>query len=856
MADASRTIEVIFEGVDRMGAATQSAINNTRSFSSNVEDATAPIAGLAENALKLEAALLVAGAAVVGFSVKVASDFQSAVADLQKVLSDTDDIEQYKDLALELSEAYGQSSVDVLNSITNYKQAGFSAEEAGILTKRGLDLVIAGSVEAAESADLLVASIKGFGAEASDSAQLVDLLNEVSNNFATNTQELLVGFSELSPIARTAGFSLQETIAVLTPGIEVFRSGSEVATALRSSFLFLTQDTDKVRDALAALKVEQVDANGELRSARDIYFDVASALLEMDDNQQLFYAGQLVGKNRVSQFLATVRGLSTTLEIAGADFDFVGSAAKEVSVQLATASVSADRAKAAFINLLGEIGAPLIDEFTGIGDAIRGIFASIGDSAGSNSGIGELVRFVEEQAAGLEDTLAKVAENLPAALEGADFNGFIRGIQAVTGSVSDLFSNIDLTSAEGLVELIEFLGAAFEGLSEFTAGIVDSFKPLFNQFARVASGVADLDKELFRSAGNFAGIVEQINLFARGLNALLPAVEALVAVIGINQAASLFGSLKAGAAVLGGPSGVVAGLAGLASAIGRVVTVAAPAVGGFAIGTAINDLAETVTGSSISSSLVDLGERLGLFGEEYDELVTGIESTTSVASTAAKSIDDLSGSVDAAGESVQQAATLYNIYTGEVLNASELNKTLIGSNRDLEKSYDGIEGVTGAAGDAISTLAEKAKNADDVLKELIQAQASVAIAQIEADAKKVESAFESISTTVETTGKSLDNLFNLLGNENVSKLEKLEVFEQIEKQNQIQEEAVALQNRFTQELIKNLRARTNALKSNSPLITVQGDGLAPHLEAIMFDLFEKVQVRVNNDGYAMLLGAV
>ncbi|MEE4250700.1 MAG: phage tail tape measure protein, partial [Alcanivoracaceae bacterium] len=173
MADAKRTIELVFEGVDKTGAATQAALGNVSKFSGNIQAATQPIADFTTAALKFEGALLATGAAITAFSIKLAGDFQSAVADLSKVLSDTDSIETYKNLAIEMSETYGVASVDVLNAIANYKQAGFTAEEAGQLTKSGLDLVIAGGIDAAAAADLLVASIKGFGAEAGDSVQIV-----------------------------------------------------------------------------------------------------------------------------------------------------------------------------------------------------------------------------------------------------------------------------------------------------------------------------------------------------------------------------------------------------------------------------------------------------------------------------------------------------------------------------------------------------------------------------------------------------------------------------------------------------------------------------------------------------------
>ncbi|MCB0056729.1 MAG: hypothetical protein KDE45_06890, partial [Caldilineaceae bacterium] len=72
MADAQRTIELVFEGVDKTGAATQAALKNTQQFAGSIEAATQPIADFTFAALKFEAALLATGAAITAFSVKLA----------------------------------------------------------------------------------------------------------------------------------------------------------------------------------------------------------------------------------------------------------------------------------------------------------------------------------------------------------------------------------------------------------------------------------------------------------------------------------------------------------------------------------------------------------------------------------------------------------------------------------------------------------------------------------------------------------------------------------------------------------------------------------------------------------------
>lgn len=848
MADAKRTIELVFEGVDKTGAATQAALKNTEKFAGSVQDATQPIADFTLGAVKLEAGLLAAGVAVTAFSVKVAGDFQTATADLAKVLSDTESIETYTDLAVTMSEQYGVASIDVLNAITNYKQAGFTAKEAGELTKAGLDLVIAGNVEAAESSAQLVASIKGFGAEASDAATIVDLLNAVSNEYAATTGQLLEGFSTLSPVAQAAGLSLQETIGILTPGIEVFQSGSEVANSMRTALLRLVDDSKPVQEGLEALGVSQNDANGELRSARDIYFDVANALQGVDENQKIYIASQLVGINRSAQFLAITDGLDKTLRIAGDGFDYVGSAAKEVALQLATAENATNRAKVAFTNLFISIGTPFLEEFTGVADAITAIFQAIGKSAiEGDSGIAELVAFVESQFEGLQATLETVANNLPKALELADFSGFINGVTAISDSLGALFDGLDFSTVEGLADAITLVGAAFNGLSQFTGGVIESFKPLFDQIVNVGRGLSDLEPGIFKTAGEMAGFVTQANILSGAMVDMLPAIKGLIAVIGVNQTAGLIGAL----------TGASGGVSVLGRAFASAGLVGAAGAAGYALGTLANSAAEVTTGTPISTWVTDAAIALGLLDDEATSVVDSLNDVPGSMRDIALSADESARAIaaaDAEMESITRnsyAATDSSYNLADALSDAEAKMAALGNSGELlPQLYGDIDKAT------VATQKWNEAAAEIELEEKlarIEAQTEITTAKLESDAQKSVAAFESISVSVQTTGDNLRDLYGLFS-EADSISDKFFLSDQIDIQNERQQQALDLQEKLTTEQIAASKALRKSFDGGDATITVNGDGLQPHLEAMMFEVLNAVQVRTNAEGLSLLLG--
>jgi TP901 family phage tail tape measure protein len=840
MADSQRTIDLIFNGVDKTGAAVDGVLKNTSRFSSGVQTATQPLADFTTSALKFEAAILATGAALTGFAIKEAASFEASLADLNKVLSDTDSLEQYAQLARNLSEEYGVASTEIVQSIANYKQAGFTAEEAGQLTKSGLDLVIAGGVEAARSSDLLVASLKGFGAEAASSSTIVDLLNQVSNEYAVSVDQLLEGFSTFSPIARSAGLSLQETIGVLTPGIEVFRSGSEVANALRTSFLRLQDDSKPVTDALELLGVAQRDANGELRSGRDIFFDVADALQGVDQNQKAYIASQLVGIQRSSQFLAVTDGLDKTLRIAGDGFQFLGSAAKEVEIQLNTFDNVANRVGAALSNLFVDLGTPLLDDFSGLGDAIVSVFRTLGDNIESG-GLGDFSQFLQASIQGLEDDARQVAQNLPAALEQADFSGFEDGLRAIGESISNLFSGLDITSVEGLVTAIEALGGGFNALSQFSAGAIESFGPLFDLITDLAAGSGEA-AERFRELGNIGGVATQINAFAGAVSSALPLVEGLVAAVGINQASGLVGSLlRAG--------GALSGQAGLLAVLGKTGLVGAAGAAGLAIGALADKTVELSTGSGLSDRLGSWLDSFTGLNREAELLTQSLDLS---GTGAAASIAELDRQMGLTNEEVRKAVDFWGEYGS---TSGQVVENTIPVLFDIEDAWQEIQSATQSTTEATKQLNEATQEISlDEKLALIESNSQIATARIQADAQVMSSAFDSIGVSVSSTADLLGDLFGQLGNDNISKFDKLGLKEQIEIENERREDNLRLQERLVNAQIRELNLRAEALRNGGGLITIDGAGLQPHLEAFMFEILESIQVRVNAEGYNLLLG--
>lgn len=883
MASNQSTIDIVLNAIDNTSTGINQALGNVEGLAGQVSAVAEPMADVTDAAIKLEAALLATGVAMTTFAVVKAAEFESAVVDLQKVLGETDDIEAFKDLAFELSDAYGQASTDVLASMANFKQAGFDANEASILTKAAMDLVIAGGLEASTASEGLVASIKGFGAAAADAVPIVDLLNAVSNQFGASASQLLEGFSALSPVADAAGLSLEETVGILTPVIEVFQSGSEAANGLKTSLLNLISDNSKVTTTLQELGVAQKDANGELRSARDIYFDVAEAFQGLTDEQQLFYAGQIAGKNQVAKFVAALNGLTTTNEIAADSFNYLGSAQAEVDAQLGTLTVKYAQLGTAVDNSLIKIGGPLVDSYKGVVDALTEVFRAVGLAADESENLASVFDYVNGVVGSFEDTLREVARNLPAALDAADFSGFTNGVQEIIDAFDVLTDGSDLTSVDGLVGIIETLGGAFEGLSTFVGSALEAWDPLLDVLKNGVEGgglTEDL-KEVFETLGTIGGAAQQITILTGAIEGVVPSLQSLINLFVAGQLVQGITGLNNGITAL---IPKLVGQAGLAYAAYQA---------GTAVGGLINVLTETATGKSASDWLADGLWAMDQFFGITETTTTAVQENQQAQENLATSAANLASAADDAADGIDKTNTalegntkqVYNFSTGLVETVpvvEELGNEIDGFatgplavlNQGIELENRKLEEANNAWGSNVIALQSAEKGTKKVTEELnkleeaaakiavqerialIEAQANITATAIEADATKIAAAFEAIGESVTSTGDTLSSLYELLGDSSISKFDKLDIKSQIEAEAEARAKLLELQVQQTELTIRETEARLASLENGGALITVNGDGLEPHLEAFMWEILSAIQVRASNEGYDLILGAI
>lgn len=822
MADAKQTIDLIFNGVDKTGAATQAALNNTKKFAGNIQGATQPIADFTASAVKFEAALLAAGVTVTAFAVKIAGDFDTAFREISTLIDQPiEDLDRFKESILSYASTSTAPLEEVTQSIYNAISAGVDYSDSIEAVALAEKLSVAGKATLSESLTVLVSSLNAYGVGMEQAESFSDALFQTVKLGQTTLPELANSLASVTGLAATAGVDFQELLAAVATLTSTGTPTSQAVTQIQGALSAILKPTSQASALAKQLGIDFSVSRLQAVGFSGILDDVKGATGGSAEQMAVLF-GRVEALNGVLTLtgLGADKFASNLISLANSG----GSVELAFNTMVQSVDASVQKIQNSLNILFINIGAPLLDEFDGVADAIAAIFKSLGESAASDAGIGELVAFIESQFEGLEATLQEVARNLPEALKLADFSGFQAGVGAVTDAVASLFEDVDLSSAQGLADAITVVGNGFNALSQFTGGVIKSFDPLFDQITKVAGGFKEIDAEFFKGLGTIGGTATQINLLSGALVQAIPVIQAMVAAVGVKQGVGLAASFAAAAGALQGQTGLLAllGKTGLAGA----------ALGaGAGVGVLLNKITEVATGQSASTWLVDLVSEVTGLQDKFDGLTDTVDVSGVALRSGAVSVNDFGNALD-------------NL-DGDTGYITELPDLVL----DTAVAMDQAKAATQDFAQVVDQISIDEKLA------LIDGRTQITVAGIEAGAVTMKAAFESVSTSIVNTGETLTDLYGLLGDDNISKFDKLDLSKEIDRESERRDKLIAEQIAQSAAQRRLAEQQSKRLNEGGALINVSGDGLQPHLEAIMYSLFEAIQVRVNADGYELLLGA-
>ena len=225
------------------------------------------VKGVGQSLLPVTGALTGVGVA----STVMANNFNDAMSQaagaLDKPMSEMEDLRQ---LAIQTGQDTVFSATDAGNAITELAKGGLTEADikAGAL-KTTMDLAASSGMDLGEAANVVVQAMGAFGLSANESAEAANALAGAAAASSTDVEPLTQALAQCSAGAKNAGWSIQETTAVLARFADAGIEGSDAGTSLKTMLQRLAAPTDSAATMIKQLGIQTRDSNGDLLGASD-----------------------------------------------------------------------------------------------------------------------------------------------------------------------------------------------------------------------------------------------------------------------------------------------------------------------------------------------------------------------------------------------------------------------------------------------------------------------------------------------------------------------------------------------------------------------------------------------------------
>lgn len=262
--------------------------------------------------------------------VQSVKEIDSALTELKKVTDETD--ESYAQFLQTMSKTgaeIGATVSNLTNMAANWARLGYSMEEAGNLAKSTAVLLNVSEFTDAEAAsEALISTIQAYGYAAEDSMHVVDVLNEIGNNFAISSDGIATALQDSASALMSAGNNLEQSVAMVAAANKVLQDPSQVGGALRTISLRIRgtsvevleemgEETDGVVESVSKLQskikgltgVNILNDAGGYKDTYTIIKEIAEVWDDLTDINKAATLELLAGKNRSNAMAAMLTNL-------------------------------------------------------------------------------------------------------------------------------------------------------------------------------------------------------------------------------------------------------------------------------------------------------------------------------------------------------------------------------------------------------------------------------------------------------------------------------------------------------------------------------------------------------------------
>ena len=385
------------EGMDALKREIQAAETELKNLERTAGSASATLAKISQStgdfgkkAESLGNSLMpvTAGVTAVGAaSVATANNFEDAMSQAAGALNKPmSQMEELRQLAIKTGQETIFSATEAGNAITELAKGGLTEADikAGAL-QTTMDLAASSGMDLGSAANTVVQAMGAFGLEADKSAQAANALAGAAAASSTDVEPLTQGLAQCSAQAYNAGWSIQETTAVLGRFADAGITGSDAGTSLKTMLQRLAAPTDEAAAVIENLGIQTRDSGGNLLGASAIAEELQTKMGGLDSAtrdaalQTIFGSDAMraatimmnTGSEGLAKYVQATNDQEAAQRLANSQMGEGSRAIEELKGTLETAGIIIGDTLAPIIKELAEFITELVNKFSQLPSGVQ-----------------------------------------------------------------------------------------------------------------------------------------------------------------------------------------------------------------------------------------------------------------------------------------------------------------------------------------------------------------------------------------------------------------------------------------------------------------------------------------------------
>ncbi|MCG1020780.1 phage tail tape measure protein [Sutcliffiella horikoshii] len=281
-------------------------------------------------------------------------ELDSQLIDLQKVMDPKTNFSAMMGDMSNSAKEFGRTLTEVNEVAISFAQQGFDESKIRKLVEATSLLANVGDIDLKQAESTISSLMTVYKKSENEIGSFVDAMNEDTNNFGINVDDLTTAFKKSTGVANAFGVSMSENAGYITAITEATReSGSIVGNSLKTVYSHLTT----IPGAIDSLKRVGVDVfnpiTGEARDVSDILNELHGSWDNLSNVQQQNIAVQVAGRYQLSRFLGLMKNYDRALEATDKANSSWGSAMEENARYMESLQAKINGVKTAFTDMAG-----------------------------------------------------------------------------------------------------------------------------------------------------------------------------------------------------------------------------------------------------------------------------------------------------------------------------------------------------------------------------------------------------------------------------------------------------------------------------------------------------------------------